>query len=381
VFVSVTPCPLAFCITELDPGGAERMLVELVCRLDRRRWRPTVISLGSGDGPLIERLRDAEIDFRCLGARCRWDVMMVFKLVGELKRIQPRLLQTWLFHGNVAGCLAARWAGVDDVITGNRVAERRRRWRAWIERFCVRRARRHICVSRDVAEFCRKWTRLEPVRIRVIPNGVDTARFDRAIVSDLSGLGIADDQPVIASVGRLDPQKDPLALIDVMERVLQSHPDAHLVLAGDGPLRAKVEQTIERSGLAGRIHLLGWIADVESLLARSSGVLLTSLWEGMPNVVLESMAAGVPVVTRAVEGVAELVEHGRTGWVVRDGGIDGLADAVEHLLDDPEQALAMGQHARRRAIEHFSLDVMVQRYEQMWQEVIDAGDLDPPAAS
>ncbi|MFP6770585.1 MAG: glycosyltransferase, partial [Planctomycetaceae bacterium] len=136
--MSVTPRPLAFCITELDPGGAERMLVELVCRLDRHRWQPTVISLGSGDGPLIERLREAEIEFCCLGACCRWDVMTIFKLARELKRIQPRLLQTWLFHGNVAGCLAARWAGVDDVVTGNRVAERRRRWRSWIERFCVR---------------------------------------------------------------------------------------------------------------------------------------------------------------------------------------------------------------------------------------------------
>lgn len=353
------------------------MLVELVCRLDPDRWQPTVISLGSADGPLADRLRIADVDVRCLGVCRRSELLKIRRLVGELKRLQPRLVQTWLFHANVAGCLAARWAGIGDVVTGIRVAERRSRWRLWAERFSGRMARRHICVSQDVATFSRERTRLDVDRIRVVPNGVDVGRFDRATPRDLSQQGVPADHHVIASVGRLDSQKDPLAAIDAMEVVLQSHADAHLVLAGDGPLRENVQERIDRRGLGRRIHLLGWIPDVERLLARSVGVLLSSRWEGMPNIVLESMAAGVPVVTTAVEGIGELVEDGRTGWVVQGGHVGGLADALDDLLDAPEAAVAMGQRARRRAIECFSLEAMVRGYEAVWQEVIDGEQGEP----
>ena len=368
--VTTTPYRLACCITELNPGGAERMFTELVCRLDRSRWDVVVISLGEESEPLVERIRSAGIEVRCLGAKRRWDVSVVGRLARELADVSPDVLQTWLYHSNVAGCLAAGRAGIEPVLTGVRVAERRGRLRLWIERFCTRRARRHVCVSQDVAVFCQTHVGLDPRKIEVIVNGVEPERFQRVQPRDLSELGIDTEDRVIAWIGRLDPQKDPLLAIEAFGRLDASFSDCHLVMAGEGPLQGRIESTCARTGLVGRVHLLGRVPDVPQLLARSCGMLLTSRWEGMPNVVLEAMAAGRPVVARLSEGVGDLVEDGVTGWVVSDNQVSSLASAIEQLLSDPRLGFEMGERGCQKVTEDYSIEKMVQQYDAMWEREI-----------
>ena len=368
--MTTTPYRLACCITELNPGGAERMFTELVCRLDRSRWDVVVISLGDETDPLVDRIRSAGVEVRCLGVKRRWDVSVVRRLARELTDVSPDVLQTWLYHSNVAGCLAAARAGVDPVVTGVRVAERRGRLRLWIERFCTRRARRHICVSQDVALFCRTQVGLDSHKIEVIVNGVEPERFQRVQPRDLSGLGIGSEDPVLAWIGRLDPQKDPLAAIEALGRLDESFSDCHLVLAGEGPLQGVVEAECVRRGVVGRVHLLGRVEDVPQLLARSCGLLLTSRWEGMPNVVLEAMAASRPVVARASEGVGDLVEDGVTGWLVADNHVSGLATAIRRLLSDPVRGQEMGRRGRQKVTKDYSLEKMVRQYDALWEQEI-----------
>jgi len=364
--VTVTPIRLACCITELDPGGAERMFVELVCGLDRARWDPTVISLGDESEPLVQRLRDAGVEVRCLAVKRRWDLSAIGRLARELRSLSPDLLQTWLLHANVAGCLAAGRVGLEPVLTGIRVAERRGRWRLWLERLCTRRARRHVCVSGDVADFSRDHTGLDSSKLVVIANGVDVAGLAGADPVDLSKQGIAAGVPVVAWIGRLEPQKDPLAAVEVMAQCQASQPECHLILAGEGPLRSEVLGRIAGLGLTQRVHLLGQVSDIPALLARSCGLLLTSRWEGMPNVVLEAMAAGRPVVARVVEGVSDLVEDGVTGWLVGDDQISSLAAALERLLDDRGGAELMGARGQLKVSGEYSIEAMVAGYEALW---------------
>ncbi|MEC9008610.1 MAG: glycosyltransferase [Planctomycetota bacterium] len=284
--------------------------------------------------------------------------------------MSPDVLQTWLYHSNVAGCLAAGRAGIEPVLTGVRVAERRGRVRLWIERFCTRRARRHVCVSQDVAVFCQTHVGLDPRKIEVIVNGVEPERFQRVQPRDLSELGIDAEDLVIAWIGRLDPQKDPLLAIEAFGRLDASFSDCHLVMAGEGPLQGRIESTCARAGLVGRVHLLGRVPDVPQLLARSCGMLLTSRWEGMPNVVLEAMAAGRPVVARLSEGVGDLVEDGVTGWVVSDNQVSSLASAIEQLLSDPGLGFEMGERGCQKVTEDYSIEKMVQQYDAMWEREI-----------
>ncbi|MCH2589756.1 MAG: glycosyltransferase [Planctomycetales bacterium] len=368
--MTVTPIRVACCITELEAGGAERMFVELVCRLDRNQWQPTVISLGGESEAFADRLRRADIEVRCLGVTRRWDVSAVGRLAGELKHLAPDVLQTWLFHANVAGCLAARRAGIEPVVTGIRVAEQRGRWRRWVERFCTSRARRHVCVSRDVAEFSRIQGGLDAGKLVVIPNGVDLDRFAGVEPMDLGGWGIAPGVPVVAWIGRLDPQKDPLAAVEAFDTIANSESECRLVMAGDGPLRGRVESRIEGLGLGERVVVLGRISEVPSLMARSVALLLTSRWEGMPNVVLEAMAAARPVVTRPVHGIGDLVEDGQTGLVVPNDQTALLGEALLALLAKRDVAEAMGQRGRKVVAEQYSLETMVSRYEAVWQQEV-----------
>ncbi len=363
----MAPIRLACCITELDPGGAERMFVELVCGLDRARWDPTVISLGGESELLVSRLRDSGVEVRCLAVKRRWDLSAVGRLARELRSLSPDLLQTWLFHANVAGCLAAGRVGLETVLTGIRVAERRGRWRLWLERFCTRRARRHVCVSDDVAEFSRDQTGLDPSKLVVIANGVDVAGLADAEPIDLSQEGVAAGVPLLAWIGRLESQKDPLAAVEAMAQLQATHPECHLVLAGEGRLRGELEARIAALGLSQRVHLLGQVSEIPSLLARSCGLVLTSGWEGMPNVVLEAMAAGRPVVARVVEGVSELVEDSVTGWLVADDQISSLAAALERLLDDRVRAEEMGVRGRLKVAGEYSIEAMVAGYEALWE--------------
>jgi len=366
----VRPIRLGCCITELNPGGAEKIFVDLVCRLDRNRWNPTVISLGSETEPLVEPLRTAGVEVRCLSVKRRWDVTVVRRLATELRALRVDALQTWLFHANVAGSLAAARVGIDPVMTGIRVAEHRGRWRLGLERLCTRRARRHICVSDDVAKFSRDRMGLNAKKIVVIPNGVDVTRFADADPLDLSGHGISEQSPVVAWIGRLDRQKDPVAAIEALGRLEAKLSHCQLVLAGEGPLRGQVEARIAELRLGDRVHLLGRITEIPSLLARSCGLMLTSRWEGMPNVVLEAMAAGRPVVARGVEGVNALVEDGSSGWVVAGERVASLSDALGELLCDVPRAEVMGLRGQQKVLEEFSIQEMVSRYETLWEREI-----------
>src|SRR4029077_12059691 len=132
-------------------------------------------------------------------------------------------------------------------------------------------------------------------------------------------------------------------LIDAAVVVAPGFPQAHFLLVGEGPQRSELEQLIRDKGLVGRMHLAGWRPDVPELLAAGTALVLSSLWEGLPNVILEAMAAGLPVVATPVEGTPELVIDGRTGLLVPAQSPQDLAAAIENILSDPAPARLMGQ--------------------------------------
>src|SRR5262249_6138085 len=134
--------------------------------------------------------------------------------------------------------------------------------------------------------------------------------------ADLASLGIPSGSQVLLTIGRLDPQKGLHDLIEAAGLICAKYPRAHFLLVGEGPQRVALERAIREKGLGDRIHLAGWRADIPEILAAGYALVLSSHWEGMPNVVLEAMAAGLPVVATRVEGISELVVEGQTGVIV-----------------------------------------------------------------
>lgn len=363
------PTRIAFCITDLDIGGAERMFVELVTRLDRRFWEPRVFCL-SAPGKLVERLNADNIPVVCFGVKNIRQIGVVWKLAWELKRFRPALVQCFLFHANVIGRLSAWWARVPHVVCGIRVAERRSRLRLWLDKLTQVFVDHNVCVSRAVADFSIRNGRLTSNKVSVIPNAVDFKLFASAMPIDRTSLGISADAPLVLFVGRFDPQKAPFVLLEAFKRLLARHPSWQLLFVGHGLLRDSMERWVEENRLSQRIQLIGWRPDVPQLLKAANCLVLPSLWEGMPNIVLEAMAAGLPVVVSQVEGTEELISPEETGLLVSPGSVDDLERAIEAILSDSELSKRVAKNAQQIVQKHFTFESMITAYEQLYRSLL-----------
>ena len=368
---------ITFLITELDSGGAERALVQIAIGLSPDDWKRSVICL-SDRGALAGTLEEAGIPVTCLGVHRTRSLRDLWKatagLTHELRQQQPTVLQTFLWHANIVGRVAARRAKVSHVVSGIRVAEKRGRWRLRLDRWTERYIDRHVCVSQAVADFSIRESGLSSHKTVVIPNGVDLETFRDAAPVGLSAFGVPDGATVLLSVGRLDPQKDPLTLIGAVGQLAHDRPDLHLLLIGQGTLEAEISQAADAVGIADRVHLAGWQSDIAGIMRSSDVFVLTSLWEGLPNVLLEAGASGLPIVATRAEGVSEIVADGVTGHLVRIGDDQSLAAAIDHVLSDPVAATESARRLQRHVAERFTWPAVVTQYAHLYRSLLAAGE-------
>ncbi len=369
------PVAITLTITDLDVGGAERVLVAIATGLDRRRWTPSVVCLGS-EGALVEPLRSAGIETICLGVSRRKPIGVVTRLAKVLKRLRPEIVQSFLFHANLAAKLAAPIAGTPWVVGGLRVAERQRRWHLVLDRLTSRLSAGSVCVSEGVRRFSVEVGGLDPDRLTVIPNGIDPAPIDAAMALDRATIGVPADATLALFVGRLDPQKGLPILLEAADQLGPKGPDWRLVLVGDGPDREPLH-AMARSlpGLDGRVIWLGRRDDVPSILKAADLFILPSLWEGMPNVVLEAMAARRAVIGTRVEGTEDLVVPGETGWLIPPSEVRPLADALGQAIADPDRLRRFGEAGRTRVEERFKLQNVRDAYVSLWSFIISISNL------
>jgi glycosyltransferase involved in cell wall biosynthesis len=367
------PISIAFCITELDPGGAERALVQLVTRLDRRRWEPVVYCLAD-EGELVAELKSHGISVTCLGARGVGSLSVIPRLSSLLRKQRPAILQTFLYHANIVGRIAGRMARVPHIVAGIRVAEQRSRFRLWLDRKTDRWVERHVCVSEAVAKFSIERGRLPAQKIAVIANGVDAERYQTAAAADTTQFGIPAGAPIVLFVGRLDAQKGPLDLLHALRLLSARHNDVHALFVGEGPLREEMEAAIRASEFQQRVHLIGWRNDVPELMKAASCLVLPSYWEGMPNVILEAMASGLPVIATEVEGTTELLqrggESGELGLLVPVGSPAMLAEGIEQILTHPDECKAMATESQLHVSSNLTWDMTATAYDQLYRDLL-----------
>ncbi len=368
-----SPLSLALVITELEVGGAEQALVNLATGLSRERFSPVVYALQPSpkNDRLVRRLEEAEIPVHFLNVRSYWQFFSaVSRLAALFRQQQPRVVQSFLFHANVVATQAARKAKVPRMVTGIRVADPsflRQRVEWWL----TPKVDKIVCVSQGVADYCANQCRFPAEKLVVIPNGVDLSRFENVQPADLCALGLSAGRRAILYVGRLERQKglDNLSTT-VLPRVFRELPQHDLLLVGDGPQQATLQTLLEKQGLRNRVHFLGWRDDVPRILAASDVLVLPSRWEGMPNVVLEAMAAGKPVVATQAEGVTELLGDLAEPQSCPAGDAAGFAERIIRLARDRELAGELGAQNRRRAAAEFSLAAMISRYAALYESLL-----------
>ena len=341
---------IALLITDLDTGGAERNLATLAAGLDRERFEVAVASI-MPPGRIGEELAAKGIPVTDLGMTHRANLFAFIRLVRWLKETRPEILHTWLFHANVLGRLAAKFAKVPRIVSSIRVAEPRR-WHLWLDRRTSSRADVILANSPSLRDYAAAHG-IPDAKLRVIPNAVDLPQF-------ASTPRKTREVPVALFVGRLAEQKG----VDLLLRAAARTPGVRFRIAGDGPDRDSLAKLARELGLS-NVEFLGQSERVAELLADADVLVAPSRWEGMPNVVLEAMAARVPVVATDVVGTRDLIRNDENGLLVPVDDAPALASAIARMLSEPGVADRLAEAGRETAQKH-SPEAMIHAHEQLY---------------
>jgi glycosyltransferase involved in cell wall biosynthesis len=387
----IEPIRVLHPITRLIIGGAQENTMLTADLMNKGvvgdgRYQVDIVSgpqTGS-EGSLIEEVRQRGTPLTIL-PELRREISPAndFQAVQKLRRlIQAGGYQIVHTHSSKAGVLgrwAAHLAGVPVIVHTvhgwsfhDRMSPSRRQMYVALEKFGARFSQALIVVSpQDIEKGLAKGIgRREDYH--VIRSGVELERFGHPAVPPVvirQQLGIPPGVPVVGSVTRLSPQKAPLDLVMAFVHIHKRWPDVWFVIVGDGPLRSEVETALQSTGIADRVILTGLRRDVPELMAAFDVFVLTSLWEGLPRVLPQAMATGLPIVTTRADGSAEAVVDGENGFLVERGQPQALAEKVLALLVSEELRKRMGENGRSHAPQ-FSAKKMVRDIDALYSEML-----------
>lgn len=352
-------------LSSFGVGGQERVALDLAIGQQRRGHRVAVISLAPPpDGPIADELHEHGIATGRVPKRDGFDPTLVPRLAGELRRRGAEIVHTHNPLPLIYGAPAARLAGASAIHTKHGINPGGRGHRL-LRRAAAYLVDAFVAVSDTTAEQARELRDTPLARLHTIPNGIRLDRYRpdpdaRAAVRAELGLG---DAWVVGTVGRLDQLKNQVLLVRAMAPHLSSQ--VRLVIVGDGPGRAELEAEIAKLPDPRWVVMTGRRMDVPRIVPAFDVFALSSKTEGLPLVVPEAMAVGLPVVTTAVGGLPGVIDDRITGLLVP---VDEarLSDALGQLVADPERARAMGQRARQVALARYSADRMVEAYLELY---------------
>jgi glycosyltransferase involved in cell wall biosynthesis len=367
---STSPLRVLFLIGYLsDKGGAERFALGLATHVPRDRIEPYVCFTRSAAEEPLRELRAAGIRFRGLGRRRRWDLYRMAGLAHLIRRERFDVIHAHMFGSNVWGAVLGRTLRVPVVIAHEHTwAYRGNPVRAWIDgRVIGRLATRFVAVSPHDAERMVNYERVPPDKVLVMPTAYIASA--NATGSDIRAeLGIEAGAPVIVTAAVLRPQKALEVLLDAYSLLRDRLPDAHLVIAGDGECRARLERRAQDLQVDGHVHFLGVRHDVDAILGVADVAALSSDFEGMPLFTFECMANRTPLVATAVGGLPSVIEHGSTGMLVPPRDPDALAQALVELLADPRARTRMAD-AAAELLPRFTIDTVAEQFAAMYEHL------------
>lgn len=350
-------------------------MVLLAKGLPRDRFHVEVAAL-TRLGPLEAELREAGIPVTLIGKPLKLDPFALLRLTRFLRRKRFDVLQTWVFAANSYGRAAARLAKVPVVVTAEMAVDL---WKGEghlrIDRLLAGSCDKVVGNSEAVVAFYRE-AGLPEDKLAMIYSGVaDEApeRVDPAAVR--AEFGWRADAPLLLFAGRLVEQKGVDTLIDALDLLQHVWPELRTLIVGDGPLRDSLAETASAYDLNARVRFTGHRDDVPGLLAAADLLVLPSRYEGLPNVVLEAMRMGKPVVATAAPGTTELVVDGQTGMLVPLNDPKALAQAIRTVLGDPSLCRSMGEAGLARVEADFTAGAMVARFAELYESLATAKGL------
>ena len=355
-------------------GGTEGQLLGLIRGLS-----------GLGERPQLAVFRATEFTQDPANRICplttlRIDRMLSFKTVARmiglarfLRRERIDLVHVFFNDAALVVPLFARLAGCKVVVSRRDLGLWYSPGKLRLLRFVNRFVDRIVANSRAVADHVRRHEGGPPPPLLVIHNGYQRARLALPAQADLREKpGIGAEDPIIGMVANLRPVKRPADAVRAFAQAHRSHPSAHLIFLGEGPMQDELQALADSLGCGRSVHFLGSLKEVIPVVKQFRAGLLCSESEGFSNALIEYMACGVPPVCTNVGGNAELVQDGVTGYLVDLGDIDALARRMSSLIADPELSQRIGSNARR-SVERLSMDEMVASHLAVYRELLSNG--------
>ncbi len=354
------PIRLAVLLQDLEFGGTQRYAVHLLRHLNREVFAPELWLLRGGTD-MLAMAQETGVNIVWLSMSRRVGPLSLFNLMWRILHSKPQILYTLTVVPNVWGRLLGRLGRVPVIVSGFRNVVREP-----LESWLWRLSTRIICNAEAGREFLMREFGANPERIAVVPNAVDTDYF-----SPNEELRAA--QPTVLTIGRLVEQKNHINLLESFRLVLAEIPNARLIIMGNGHLRARLEKLIAFRSLGPNVQLLPASGEIREHLRRSWVFALSSNYEGSPNVVLEAMSCGLPIVSTSVGGVPELVRHRESGILVEPNNPSQLAEALVSVLKDEQTRRAMGIRSRETILKDKTVEKMAGATEKVLLEAVDAG--------
>ncbi|MCM8816238.1 MAG: glycosyltransferase [Candidatus Omnitrophica bacterium] len=355
---------VCFVLGTLDVGGTEKQLLLLCKYIDREKFHPFVISLRGGR--MKNDFTKENIPVFVIGKKYRFDLIALFKLILILNRIKPDILHTFMFTSNTWGRIAGIINGVPVIVASERSTDLwKKKYHFFVDRVLGFFTDKIICNSYSVMERYRSVLGNISRKLVVIRNGIEFQTFE----TDKSGSKRKNEK-IVFTASRLSPEKGIRFLIESARIVLRQKENVKFLIAGEGPLMTELKYLADRYGIEKQFIFLGYKNDIQNFIEKSDVVVLPSLWEGLPNLVLEAMAMRKPVVATNVGGTSEVVKDGITGFLVNPGDIQQMAEKIILLLSDEKLAEEIGKKGYEFVKGNFDVCLMVYGYRSLYETLL-----------
>ncbi len=362
---------ICYLINCLIHAGAQSVLINLLKNLDRDKFEPAVISLEKR-APLAARIKELGIPVYSAAAAGKYDIGAAYRLYKLLKGLQPDILHTHLFHADLTGRLLGKICRIPVIMNTIHNINLGSSFRDFLLRKTDFISDYTVVICRAAAERFVEKKIVSPQKLKVVYNGIDTADFnipDRVEAREeiCREFALKHDKKIAVSIGRLRPVKGYSYLLQALKLIKEELADWHFLIVGEGELYSRLQKECEDLALKSHVTFTGVRNDIPQLLAASEFLVLASLWEGLPVVIEEAMAAGLPVIATEVGGVPELVINRETGFITTPGDSRELAGVLREVLSlSGEKRREMGRKGRERVKKMFSSHKMTKNYEGVY---------------
>ncbi|MDD5130142.1 MAG: glycosyltransferase [Candidatus Omnitrophica bacterium] len=358
--------------TSLALAGAQNQLVSLAIALKNKGWDIGIISMIPPQAYLAE-LKEQNIFVYSLDMqRGKIDWRALFRLVKILKKVHPDILHCHMVHANLLGRIARIFVSIPVVVSSAHNVYEGGRERNWWYRLTDFLCDMTTQVSKDGVRRYVACKMVNPKKIAFLPNGIDIQKFNENLkIRQQKREELKIGQYFVwLAVGRFDEAKDYGNMISAFSVLHRDSPNNILLIAGDGDLRFSIGELVSKKNLTGAVKFLGVQQDISGLMNTADAYVMSSAWEGMPMVLLEAAASCLPVVATDVGGNKEIVQEGRTGFLVPSKQPGKLAEAMLKISQLPDRARReMGQAGRKYVEENYSLEEITTKWEELYSKL------------